>query len=101
MQPQFSAAFGFSEGLGRVRVDQESGYVNSSGEWVIKMSEREAVGEFSGGLALVFDRASRPLRLHRPRGQHGYRAGLCGCVGFLGGLGGGQAACGRATATAT
>lgn len=56
--PQFGAAYGFSQGLGRVRADQESGYVDKAGEWVIRMTDQEAVGEFSGGLALVFDRTA-------------------------------------------
>lgn len=56
--PQFASAHDFSEGLARVRSGQESGYIDQTGEWVIRMSTHEAVGEFSGGLALIFDRTA-------------------------------------------
>ena len=56
--PQFASAHDFSEGLACVHSGQESGYVDQTGGWIIRMSEHEAVGEFSGGLALIFDRAS-------------------------------------------
>jgi hypothetical protein len=58
MAPRFADASQFSEGLARVRVGQESGYVDTKGEWVIRLSQLEAVSEFSGGLAQVFDRNS-------------------------------------------
>jgi hypothetical protein len=56
--PQFASAHEFSEGLACVHTDQESGYVDATGVWVVRMSTYEAVGEFSGGLALVYDRAT-------------------------------------------
>lgn len=58
ISPQFASAHDFSEGLARVRSGQESGYIDQTGEWIIRMSDHEAVSEFSGGLALIFDRAA-------------------------------------------
>lgn len=53
---RFGAASVFSEGLARVRVGNATGYVDTVGEWAIQMEYLEAVGGFSGGLALVYDR---------------------------------------------
>jgi hypothetical protein len=56
--PQFASAHEFSEGLACVHTDKESGYIDAAGIWVVKMSTYEAVGEFSSGLALIYDRAT-------------------------------------------
>lgn len=56
--PQFADAREFSEGLARVRSGQESGYVDGEGKWAIRMADYEAVGEFTGGLALVYQRST-------------------------------------------
>ncbi len=56
--PQFADAASFSEGLARVREGEETGYVDTGGKWVIRLADQEAVGEFSGGLALVYERVT-------------------------------------------
>lgn len=53
---RFGSASSFSEGLARVSAGVLSGYVDMAGEWVITLERLEAVGGFSGGLALVYDR---------------------------------------------
>jgi hypothetical protein len=62
--PQFASAHGFSEGLACVHTETDSGYIDPTGRWTITMnankatSDYDAVGEFSTGLALVYDRAT-------------------------------------------
>ena len=52
IQPQFHAAFAFSEGLANVSKDGLWGFINKSGEWVIPLRFKYGNG-FSEGLAGV------------------------------------------------
>ena len=56
IQPQYAFAWSFSEGLARVRTDSEGGFIDASGEWVIKMQEYMPVDDFSQGLAPIYQR---------------------------------------------
>lgn len=52
IQPQFHAAYAFSEGLARVNKDGLCGFIDKSGEWVIRPRFQYA-NDFSDGLAGV------------------------------------------------
>jgi hypothetical protein len=54
--PQYAFAWSFSEGLARVRTDEEGGFIDATGEWVIKMQEYMPVDDFSQGLAPIYQR---------------------------------------------
>jgi hypothetical protein len=56
IQPQYAFAWSFSEGLARVRTDTEGGFIDASGEWVIKMQQYLPVDDFSQGLAPIYQR---------------------------------------------
>jgi hypothetical protein len=50
IQPQFEAAYDFSEGMAAVRVGEKWGYIDSSGQMVIQ-PQFEAASKFTEGLA--------------------------------------------------
>jgi hypothetical protein len=50
---QFELAESFSEGLAAVCVDGEWGYIDCTGEMIIKPRKIDSAGPFSGGLARV------------------------------------------------
>ena len=52
IQPEFEAAWNFSDGLARVRLDGKCGYIDKSGTVVIS-TQFEMRGDFSEGLAAV------------------------------------------------
>jgi hypothetical protein len=51
---QFTYAWRFSQGLARARNEEESGYIDGSGDWALRMEDYLAVDEFSGGVAPVY-----------------------------------------------
>jgi WG containing repeat len=56
MPPLWWGAYGFSEGLSTVRLDEERyGYIDTSGELVIRLAARAIGDDFSEGLAAVRD----------------------------------------------
>ena len=52
IEPQFTYASDFKDGLASARIDGKRGFINKKGEWVIKPQFSRAYG-FSNGLALV------------------------------------------------
>jgi len=55
IRPQFQSAFGFSDGLAAIRINDKLGYINKKGEIVIRPQYYEA-GRFKNGIAPVGER---------------------------------------------